>query len=226
MGQTMQQVIAETQGYLNTAGFPCGANDGIWGPRSQSALESLKSSTKDTTKPYGVSKLFFGVKFGDAEIAKLAQVVQRLGLDPVFIQDFMACMAWETGEQFSPSTSSPVSSATGLIQFMKATAIGLGTTTDQLSKMSVVEQLEYVYKYFKPYAKRIKETGDVYMVILWPAGVGQPDSYVLWKQGDPAFAPNGGLDVNKDGIITRQECLHKVNNKMARGAQPQFIKAL
>lgn len=226
MGQSMVDVIKETQGYLNAAGFNCGSADGVWGSNSQGALDLLKSSTLDVSKPYGVNKLFWGVKFGDAETAKLAQVVQRLGLDPLMIQDFMACMAWETGEQFSPCTSSPVSTATGLIQFMNGTAIGLGTTTAALAKMTVVEQLEYVYLYFKPYAKRLKNLGDVYSTIIWPAAIGKPDTFVLWKQGDPAFAPNSGLDVNKDGVVTRLECLHKINNKMAKGASSKYVKGL
>src|SRR5690349_113325 len=48
----------------------------------------------------------------------------------------MACMAFETGLTFSPSVRNPASSATGLIQFMDATAKGLDTTTQALAKLS------------------------------------------------------------------------------------------
>lgn len=46
------------------------------------------------------------------------------------------------------------SGATGLIQFMPATAQGMGTTTAALAAMSAVQQLDYVQRYFKPYAAR------------------------------------------------------------------------
>lgn len=225
MAQTLKEVIMETQGYLNAAGFPCGTPDGIWGNKSQGALDLLKASTIDASRPFGVNKILWGTKFTQAELTKLAEIIKRLNLPPVMIQDFMSCMAWETGEEFKANTRSPVSSATGLIQFMKATAIGLGTTVEALAKMTQVEQLEYVYLHFKPYAKKISNLGDLYMAIIWPVAVGKPDSYVMWKTGDAQFVPNKGLDVNNDGIILRQECLHKVNNKMAKGAQSKYVKA-
>lgn len=108
----------------------------------------------------------------------------------------------------------------GLIQFMPATARGLGTTTQALSKMTALEQLEYVHAYFKPYRNRLKNIGDYYMAILWPRGVGKDDNYVLWsKDARPTtYRQNAGLDVNKDGVITRRECLSKIYAKHIFGA--------
>jgi len=218
--------VTQTQQYLNTLGFNCGIADGIWGKNSQGALDQLKASAIDASHPYGVKKLGWGKKLNDAEIAKVAQVVSNLGLPKSMIIDLMACMAWESGESFSPSIRNPKSTATGLIQFMEATAVGLGTTTAKLAKMTVIEQLNYVERYFKPYAKRLQNLGDLYMGIIWPVGIGKPDSYVMWKSGDKQFEPNKGLDVNNDGQILRIECLHKVNNKLVKGFQSQFVKEL
>ncbi|MNL48167.1 hypothetical protein D3C87_1710060 [compost metagenome] len=136
----------------------------------------------------------------------------------------MGCMAWETGETFSPSVKSPVSSATGLIQFMKNTAIGLGTTVEALAKMSVVEQLGYVEKHFLPYRKKIQNLGDIYLAILWPAGIGKPDTHVLWEEGDGQYLPNKGIDFNADGKITRLECIQKVRNKLVKGFLPGNVR--
>lgn len=107
----------------------------------------------------------------------------------------------------------------GLIQFMPSTAKGLGTTVDQLSKMSAVKQLDYVHEYFKPYRNRLKNIGDFYMAILWPRGVGKDDNFVLWSKGDrpTTYRQNIGLDVNKDGVITRKECLSKIYAKLIFG---------
>src|SRR5690606_16136703 len=119
--------------------------------------------------------------------------------------------AWETGESFSPSVKNPGSSATGLIQFMAATARSLGTTTTALAKMTVIEQLDYVGMYFKPYRHRLKNLGDVYSAIIWPNAVGKADNYVLWtKTSHPStYRANAGLDVNGDGTITRLETLYR-----------------
>lgn len=138
----------------------------------------------------------------------------------------MACMAWESGESFSPNKKNLAGSgATGLIQFMPSTARALGTTTDELARMSAEDQLNYVYKYFKPFHGRLNNLGDVYMAILWPKGVGKPDSYVLWDKGKSpvTFRQNAGLDINKDDRVTRAECLAKIHDKLAKGLRDGYV---
>jgi hypothetical protein len=140
--------------------------------------------------------------------------------------DLMACMAWEDAETFKSDTKNVAGSgAVGLIQFMPKTAIGLGTTTAALAAMSPEDQLRYVYEYFKPFSGRLHNLGDVYMAILWPKGVGQPDSYVLFDRAKTptTFRQNAGLDGDHNGAVTRAECLVKINQKLAKGMQPGYI---
>jgi hypothetical protein len=132
----------------------------------------------------------------------------------------MACMAFETGRTFSPSIRNPASSATGLIQFMASTAQGLGTTTQALSKMSAVEQLSWVQRYFAPYASRIKSLDDMYLAILWPVAIGKPAEYVLWRKGMKAYWANRGLDINKDNRVTKREAADKVYRLYEEGMRP------
>ena len=112
----------------------------------------------------------------------------------------------------------------GLIQFMPSTAKGLGTSTAELAKMTAEEQLDYVYKYFLPYKGRLKNLGDIYMAILYPRAVGKDDNYILFKDGTVAYRQNIGLDINRDVVITRGECLTKVRAKKERGLLPQFVR--
>ena len=85
----------------------------------------------------------------------------------------MACIAWESGRTFRPDMKNLAGSgATGLIQFMPATARALGTTTEALAAMSAEDQLYFVHKYFLPYRGRIKTLEEVYMAILWPKAIG------------------------------------------------------
>jgi AraC-like DNA-binding protein len=97
--------------------------------------------------------------------------------------------------------------ATGLIQFMPDTARRLGTTTDALKQMDGVEQLDYVYRYYKMTGVGDGSVGDLYMATFMPKYIGYPMDYVLGQQGAEGFsgkvyAQNKGLDRNRDGKIT------------------------
>jgi hypothetical protein len=132
----------------------------------------------------------------------------------------MACMALETGRTFSPSIKSPVSSATGLIQFMRKTAAYLGTSTVALAKMSAVQQLDYVQRYFAPHAPRIRSLEDMYMAIIWPAAIGKPIDQVLWPRGTAQYKANKGLDRNGNGYVTKREAAQVVRDHLAEGMRP------
>lgn len=140
--------------------------------------------------------------------AKLDKVASNLGIRS---EDLRQVIKFETGGTFSPSVKNPGSSATGLIQFIGSTAKGLtGKDTEQaalefLSSMTAEEQLDYVEKHLKPYAGRIKSFEDLYMAILRPSAIGKPNDYPLFKEGSEAYNKNDGLDLNKDGIITKLE---------------------
>lgn len=133
----------------------------------------------------------------------------------------MACMAFESGRTFSPSIRNAAGSgATGLIQFMPATARGLGTTTEQLANMTPIRQLDYVQDYFTPYYRRIFTLSDMYMAILLPKYVGEPGGSVLFSSGI-AYRQNSGLDSNKDGRITKDEASAKVQALLIEGQRAE-----
>ncbi len=134
---------------------------------------------------------------------KLEKIANALGVDS---KHLVAIMKQESG--VNPAAVNKMSGATGLIQFMPATAASLGTTTAELKNMSAVEQLDYVYKYFKMVGvKPGMDLGDLYMAVFMPKYVGADDNTVLGQAGAPGFsgkvyAQNKGLDKNKDGSIT------------------------
>jgi hypothetical protein len=168
-------------------------------------------------------RLAWGAKVSPEFRERVKWIADNLGCPA---DSLMACMAWESGESFRSNIKNGAGSgATGLIQFMPSTAKALGTTTAALAKMRPEDQLNYVYKYFQPYAGRLNNLGDVYMAILWPKGVGQPDHYVLFDRGrtPTTFRQNAGLDGNHDGQVTRAECLVKINQKLAKGLLPENV---
>jgi hypothetical protein len=164
--------------------------------------------------------LAWGARVSQAFRDHVRTIASNLGCDP---DHLMAAMAFETGETFSPSIRNAAGSgATGLIQFMPSTAQALGTTTTDLAAMSAEQQLAYVEKYFAPFKGKLATLEDVYMAILWPRAVGQPNSYVLFsRSGKPkTYQQNAGLDRDGDGNVTKQEAASVVAAKLAKGRQP------
>lgn len=167
--------------------------------------------------------LAWGAKVSPTFRERVRWIGEDLNFDPNWL---MACMAFETGRRFTADVKNPNSSATGLIQFMRATAIGLGTTVEKLAAMTAEDQLNYVWRYFRD---RIKERGpitrlsDCYMAILNPAAMGRPDSFVMWVKGSSAYGVNAGLDADKDQQITKAEAAAKVHALLAEGLKPENI---
>lgn len=133
---------------------------------------------------------------------KLEKIARELG---VKTSDLLAVMKQESG--VNPQARNNKSGATGLIQFMPKTAQRLGTSTEELFKMDGVQQLDYVYKYFKMTGVGNGDLGDLYMAVFMPKYVGYPNETVLGQNGAPGFsgkvyAQNKGLDRNRDGAIT------------------------
>ena len=137
----------------------------------------------------------------------------RLGTRPEYL---LAVMSFETGGSFNPAERNGAGSgATGLIQFMPATAPELGTTTEALTRMSALDQLQYVERYFA----RRSDPADlgtlegVYTTVLY--GSPRPDpGATLFAQGSAAYRMNAPLDLNGDGRITAGEATQFVRERV------------
>lgn len=148
-------------------------------------------------------------------------IEDKLGLDA---DNLMACMAFETGGTFSPSIKNPSSSATGLIQFMEATAKDLGTTTSALRQMTALKQLSFVYKYFARFGKDLSgwTLGDTYMAILLPSMIGKDDDAPM-RWSATAYRVNAGLDADKNGVVTKGEAVAKVQRMFELGSSEELL---
>jgi len=163
-------------------------------------------------------KLAWGRKVSPEFRARVIAIAENIEIDPSHL---MACIAFETGQTFSPSIRNKKSNATGLIQFMRTTAIGLGTTIDDLAKMDAVRQLDFVEKFFRPFKGKIHTVSDIYMVILWQRAVGKPEDYHLFEAGGAAYAQNAGLDADGDGAVTKAEAAARIETALTRGLRPE-----
>jgi hypothetical protein len=145
---------------------------------------------------------------------KVRAIADRLGFTPDWL---MAVMYSESG--FNPAIKNPMGGATGLIQFMPATAKWLGTSTDELAKMSRARQLDFVELYFSKWGKKtlgkVKEFADLYLLTFYPKALidAWPDSRQFSAQ---VYAQNRGIDLDKDKIITVGEFKKWATNRVIK----------
>ena len=126
-------------------------------------------------------------------LKKLVQVARELG---VSAKALFGIINHES--RFRHHKQNPKTHAIGLIQFVPKTARQLGTSTEQLAKMSATEQLDYVYRYYKNAGvKPGMDIGDMYMYTFIPGYVRQPENTVLGKK-DGGRLP--GTDLSMDLI--------------------------
>ena len=220
--------VLELQKELKAQGADLGAYgpnkdglDGVMGPMTRKAaaqFAAIGQKYKDVLdKPDNTSARNIDTStIQDPDFnKKLDKVADALGVSS---KDLIAIFKQESGGD--PKAVNTLSGATGLIQFMPNTARSLGTTTDELRDMSGVEQLDYVYKYFKMVGvKPGMGLGDLYMAVFMPKYVGAPDDTQLGVNGAEGFsgkvyAQNKGLDRDRDGVITVAD----VKNSVARFA--------
>jgi hypothetical protein len=145
-------------------------------------------------------------------LAKVTEIAAKLGVNPDWLM-----IVFKVESSINHRAVNPVSQATGLIQFMPNTALGLGTSVAALKAMTNVQQLDYVYKYFKPYAGRLHSIEDLYTVTFFPVALGKPDSYVL--QTDTLSAgliasQNRPYDIINDNAITLGELKTSILKKV------------
>jgi hypothetical protein len=163
----------------------------------------------------------------EAFAAKVIEISKKLDIDPNWL---MAVMNSESGlNPQARNTKYPVNGgyATGLIQFIPSTARHLGTTTDALYQMSNLEQLDWVYKYFRPYRDKIESFVDLYMVTFFPAAVGKKDDHILQAKNISVLAvarANPIFDLDKNGKITVGEVSEAFLKRLPSNVREAFKK--
>jgi hypothetical protein len=117
-----------------------------------------------------------------------------------------------------PSAQNPNGNATGLIQFMPQTLVGLGWRNgpDAFKALSAEDQLPFVEHYFAPYAAQgLGSAGRLYQATFLPATLpGSQESTVIAAPEGPhadAYRANQVLDTNRDGKITVSDLTSRID---------------
>ena len=167
------------------------------------------SQSKQTTvKEKTISN---GQGYGPEFLTKVKKIANNLNCN---YKDLLAVMNAESGIKTTAVNKS--TNATGLIQFMPKTAQGLGTTVEQLKKMTPVKQLDYVEKYLQQTkrqagfsADKKLSGGELYALVFRPA---RAKTGIFATKEEAAYKLNEGLDLNKDGKVTMDELSKRVQN--------------
>jgi hypothetical protein len=174
----------------------CGPASGV--APSSYVLPAPNKNKLDNGKVWGQPA---GWTTDTAFLDKVKEIAGKLNAN---YMDMLAFMYNESAGTMDPGIVNSIG-ATGLIQFMPQTATGLGTTTAALAKLTRVEQMDWVlkfYNYFK-FTKKVPnpKLQDLYLCVFWPASVGQADNYVIAPAGSKVAEANKGLR-GPDGSIT------------------------
>lgn len=155
--------------------------------------------------------------------AAVRELSDWLGLDTP--NALMAVMKKESG--ISPSIVNPNGGATGLIQFMPSTALGLGTTTAKLKRMSRLEQLVYVKKYFAPFRGKLKNYAGLYFATFFPAAIPHisNDNWVFEaKNVSRSAVYKGNYPIDYDGDKTIE--MWEFKKYLKKGFTPEQLAEL
>lgn len=164
---------------------------------------------------------------------KVNKYSYRLGIDPNWL---MYVMYHESG--LNPRSQATYYKfigcgggyAGGLIGFTPCTQKGLGFTgtPDDFVKLSGSEQMEYVYKLYKPYSGRINNYADLALVTAFPVALGKPMDWVFQSPSEGVSASeyvkgNPAFDLNKDNKVTLSEFYEYQDNKVRQVVPESFI---
>ena len=96
----------------------------------------------------------------------------QLGIDPAWLANVI-----QFESRWNPKAVNRSTGASGLIQFMPSTAMGLGTTVEAIRRMTAGQQMQYVAAYFRRFRGKLRSQEDVFMAVFYPVAVGRGASY-------------------------------------------------
>lgn len=148
---------------------------------------------------------------------------ERLKVDP-----FHVAMVAYSESGFRPDAFNASGPAGGIVQFMQIALNGVGFpgTPWDMSKLSDLEQLPWVEKFYVPVARHCTSPAMTYLVNFLPGYVAQVKanpSFALGRRDgsgydEKVYRYNRGLDANGDGIIDLFDLGNHLD-KVCRGTQ-------
>ncbi len=153
---------------------------------------------------------------------QLIGLADRIGASP---DSLAAVVSFETAGTFDPAIRNP-DGAVGLIQFTSIAAKGLGTTRDKLARLTALQQLPYVERFFElaGVVGRMKNPTDTYLGVIAPAFVGRGPDVAIYSAPDNRYEANKKLDRENKGVITVTDAARPVLHSIAAAEQRPRIE--
>jgi hypothetical protein len=177
-------------------------------------VEEKKESTECFCKKKE-NQFYWSDKLTCKERKKVLEVCSELWGEEnksVKASELMSIIHLESAETFSPSADNR-RGYSGLIQFSDASAKSLGTTRSELKKMSFVEQMDYVKRYFERKKDLLNTMMDLYLLVMKPSAVGQGKNkdYAIFDEsvsvpdgdGSNTSAAERMKNINKEPWVTK-----------------------
>jgi hypothetical protein len=91
----------------------------------------------------------------------------------------------------------------GLNQICNLKSVGWTGTGAEYLSLPGEQQIAFVQRYFDNVNRypAIRDFGSLYLANFNPGHMGKPDSFVLYRAGDSAYADNRGVDFGNKGFI-------------------------
>jgi len=174
-------------------------------PKKKEKDDDDSSDSSDLVRRKSGGKALASSKLSSEAKEKIKDVAAKINCDP---DDLIAVMKAESG--CKTTAVNPNGGATGLIQFMPSTAKDLGTTCEDIKKMSDVEQVALAGKYLEKAKKTAKMSTDqkldkktLHALIFMPANAKKD---VLCKAGSKEYEANKkALDKEGKGYISKDD---------------------
>ena len=224
--------IATTNRFLTFSNSVQSMGSDILETNSRKQVTSARDSI-NLTPPFEIKIPIPGSKGGGTKTISEAfhkramEIADKIGCT---YEDLITVMNFESGISASEGSKNPRKKPVGLIQFTGSAinalnkTYGLHLTKEAVVKMSELEQLDLVEKYFmmtKQGNSRLKnkktlDTADLYSLTILPNRAGRD---ILCKKNErnkdgkllSYYESNRSLDITNDEVITRQDIITKLN---------------
>jgi hypothetical protein len=180
--------------------------------RTENYKNSQTESEENDEKDLSILKSYKMInKFTKEERIKVREICKRQGIKSKWLYKIFRiesggnpkAVNYQKGDNINPYERMLKGRATGIIQWLPSSAITCGTSTKDLYKMSILQQLDYVERYMilATNEKEIKSFGDFYLVFFRPDGIGKPNNYILGHKNSRVVKDNIHF-MNNDSTIT------------------------
>ncbi len=218
----------EVDGKLNDK-----TREALLGPKPPATREELqdREAERQQKATESAPDMIFGDRISADERAKVAEIAKELNTQP---DELMAVFGVETGGSFDPAQRAHgnPNGAIGLIQFTQTAVDAMNERREaagedpiskkQLGEMDFNEQLDHVRDYLRDTLAERGVEGPVgreelYTAVFAPSAINRSDNAKIYSRGSDAYRANRSLDTDRNGHITREEIVSRVNEWYDQG---------